>query len=63
MALAKLALATLGQVLLSMLGKMVTKEFFEWAILWGAKKYVESTETKADDEWYEKLKKLMDEGK
>lgn len=57
------ALSVLGKVLMSMGARLLTAEFFEWAILFAAKKYVESTETKADDEWYVKVEKMMEEGR
>lgn len=55
--------AILGQVLMGFIGKLVTADFFEWVILWAARKYVESTETTADDEWFAKISETLSKGK
>jgi hypothetical protein len=55
---------TAAKVALGVLGKMATKliseKFFRWAILWGAKRLVESTDSKHDDEWYKKIAEILD---
>lgn len=56
-------LKTLASILGAWAAKLAGKEFLEWAMLWAAEKYVESTETKADDIWLAKIKETIREGK
>lgn len=57
-------LSSLGSVVGGMAGKIfLNAGFWEWAILWCAKKYVQSTATTADDEWYQKLEQMLKEAK
>ena len=61
------ALSAIGgafaKALLSLGTKLATEEFAEWALLWGAKRLVESTKTPHDDEWYAKVAESAKTGK
>ena len=48
-------------VLGSMATKLLSEKFFKWAILWGAKRYVQSTKTPHDDAWFKKIEELIGE--
>ena len=54
-----------AKTLLSMVAgyatKLASKEFLHWALMRIAKAIVESTETKEDDAWYEKISKTLSE--
>jgi hypothetical protein len=51
------------KVLMSMSQSLLTHQFIEWALLKCAEMYVKSTETTADDEWFEKIKEIIQKGK
>lgn len=57
----------LGSTLMSIAGswaaKLMGRRFIEWAIKWCARRYVQSTKTTADDEWYERIVKEIEGGK
>lgn len=41
--------------------KMATEKFLTWALLWVGRQIKDSTKTKKDDEWYDKIKEMVDE--
>lgn len=55
------AAGNVGGAAVSILGKLVlNKDFFQWAILKCAEQLVKSTKTKHDDEWFHKIKELLE---
>ncbi len=52
-----------GKVLLNMLMKMLAAKAIEDLVLFGLKKLVDNTDSKADNELYEIVEKYMKEGK
>jgi hypothetical protein len=55
--------AALGSIATSWAAKLLTRSMIEWAILKAAETYVKSTKSKADDEWFKKIKKVVTSGK
>jgi hypothetical protein len=54
-----LVIEIIKSVLGSMLTKLLTEKFFKWAMMWGAKRLVESTKTLHDDVWYAKVEEII----
>lgn len=48
-----------GKAALSMLGKLATEQFAQWAIMWGAKDLARRTTNTKDDEWVAKVEEMV----
>ena len=57
--MAKTFIGIVGTAIGSMAMKLMTAAFVEDLILWGLGKLVDATESKADNELYEKVKKQL----
>ena len=55
-----LVLSILKAITIDWIGKLLSRAFLEWFMLWAAEHLVKSTETPHDDEFFNHVKKAIE---